>query len=141
MLDTCIIATERGHELRTNLNYTWMRDSMLRHPNIKAVSNDWPGLATLAATDRALINEIITLANDRRTVAPPPPPTGDIAALRAELADTQLRLAQCEIECTAATTRAATLTTAAHTIIAANATTQATYATYAELVALLAVPS
>ena len=147
-LNQCRIRVERGSEQRAKLNYDWMLASVKLHPNIIAVANDWPGITTASAETKAIIATIISTVANRLTT-PPPPPTGDIAALRAELADTQLRLAQCEIECTAATARAATLAAAAQKIIAANSAMQAAYAklattmqaTYAELVALLAVQS
>ena len=136
-LNQCRIRVERGSEQRAKLNYDWMLASVKLHPNIIAIANDWPGITTASAETNAIIATIIsTVAN--RMLPPTPPPPVDTTALRAELADTKLRLAQCEIECTAATTRAATLAAAAQKIIAANTTMQATYA---ELVALLAVPS
>ena len=140
-LDQCRIRVERGSAEAKKLSYPWMLASILRHPNIIAVANDWPGITTASAETKTTIATIISTVASRLIATPPPP--SEIAVLQAQIVTLQTErddlrrlLAQSESDRTIASNRLAMLLNAARKLTAA--TTNAATALH-QLEALAAV--
>ncbi len=81
-LDQMLVVGETGSSKPSNLNFDWMLASVLRHENLVAFGNGNFPYSSLTTAQKAVINRILNVMNERRAklLATSVPPT-DVAAL------------------------------------------------------------